>query len=336
MMVTEDREDKTVSGKTFTDDEAALYDRQIRLWGVDAQKRLNSAHILIIGLGGIGAEVSKNIILGGVKSVTLMDDEVVTVLDSSSQFLVGCESIGQNRAEASLSRAQQLNPMVEVTADKSSTQEKSDDFYAKFTVIVATNCSKNEMVRLNRIARQQGVKFFASDVFGFFGYMFSDLGEHKYKREIVTPQPNNKPDKTKVIDGVSYFMPLQDVFSIDFSLPEFAPRVKKTNAGVFTFFVLLEFFEQHKRKPTNSASDIEELLKLRNGFAQKNGISSELIDDANFTNVYGALSPVCAITGGILAQEVVKAISHKDCPLVNLFVYNPVAGSGFVENFVDS
>lgn len=25
--------------KTFTDDEAALYDRQIRLWGVDAQKR---------------------------------------------------------------------------------------------------------------------------------------------------------------------------------------------------------------------------------------------------------------------------------------------------------
>lgn len=27
------------SVKTFTDDEAALYDRQIRLWGVDAQKR---------------------------------------------------------------------------------------------------------------------------------------------------------------------------------------------------------------------------------------------------------------------------------------------------------
>jgi len=49
----------------FSEFESNLYDRQIRLWGVEAQKRLNNARILIIGMGGLGAEVSKNIILEG-------------------------------------------------------------------------------------------------------------------------------------------------------------------------------------------------------------------------------------------------------------------------------
>ena len=50
-------------------------------------------------------------------------------------------------------------------------------------------------------------------------------------------------------------------------------------------------------------------------------------------NVFGEIAPVAAVTGGVLAQEVVKAVSRKDVPLINLFVYNPVDGTGYVENF---
>ena len=32
----------------ITEDEAQLYDRQIRLWGLDAQKRLRAARVLVI------------------------------------------------------------------------------------------------------------------------------------------------------------------------------------------------------------------------------------------------------------------------------------------------
>lgn len=52
-------------------------------------------------------------------------------------------------------------------------------------------------------------------------------------------------------------------------------------------------------------------------------------------NVFGEVGPTSAITGGVLAQEVVKAISHKDPPLVNIFVCNPLEGTGYVENLVD-
>jgi ubiquitin-like 1-activating enzyme E1 A len=85
------------------------------------------------------------------------------------------------RAEASLARAQQLNPMVEVTGEAAGVDDKSDDFFKSFTVIIATNVTTTQIYRLNRIARENEIKFFAADVFGFFGYIFLDLGEHQYK-----------------------------------------------------------------------------------------------------------------------------------------------------------
>jgi len=42
--------------------------------------------VLLIGIGGLGAEVAKNIILSGVRSVTLLDDQNVRVTVCSLQF----------------------------------------------------------------------------------------------------------------------------------------------------------------------------------------------------------------------------------------------------------
>ena len=46
--------------------------------------------------------------------------------------------------------------------------------------------------------------------------------------------------------------------------------------------------------------------------------------------LFAELSPVCAIVGGVLAQEVIKAISNKDAPHNNYF-YNPLESYGVVE-----
>ena len=45
---------------------------------------------------GLGAEVAKNITLAGVKSVTLLDDGVVSIDDICSQFLVPRAELGKN------------------------------------------------------------------------------------------------------------------------------------------------------------------------------------------------------------------------------------------------
>ena len=47
--------------------------------------------------------------------------------------------------------------------------------------------------------------------------------------------------------------------------------------------------------------------------------------------VFSELSPVAAIVGGVLSQEVIKAVSKKDQPQNNFFLYNPLESSGSVE-----
>ena len=61
-------------------------------------RKMAASSILICGLGGLGVEIAKDIILGGVKSVTLQDTKPTSWQDLSSQvsflfaFLVCCFS----------------------------------------------------------------------------------------------------------------------------------------------------------------------------------------------------------------------------------------------------
>lgn len=135
---------------------------------------------LIAGLNGFGAEVAKNIILTGVKSVTFVDHHTVNENDFCSQFLVTRESVGQNRAEASLVRAQALNPMVKIVIDKDNISDKPDEFFAEFNVVVLIETPTATLVRANNACRLSGVKFFAGDVWGMHGYSFADLQEHEF------------------------------------------------------------------------------------------------------------------------------------------------------------
>lgn len=49
------------------------------------QRRMATSNVLIVGANGLGAEVAKNVILAGVKSVTLLDDGVAEWSDLSAQ-----------------------------------------------------------------------------------------------------------------------------------------------------------------------------------------------------------------------------------------------------------
>ena len=46
-------------------------------------------------------------------------------------------------------------------------------------------CFRDVMVSVNKLCRDCGdIKFFAGDIFGFFGYAFLDLVKHEYVEEV--------------------------------------------------------------------------------------------------------------------------------------------------------
>lgn len=77
-------------------DEIALYDRQLRLWGIEAQNRMRKAKVLLVTIRALGNEVAKNLVLAGIGSLTIVDPGRVTEEDVSSQFFVTAEGIGKN------------------------------------------------------------------------------------------------------------------------------------------------------------------------------------------------------------------------------------------------
>jgi ubiquitin-like 1-activating enzyme E1 A len=88
------------NGEAMTADEIALYDRQIRLWGVAAQESLRKANILLVSIKALANEIAKNLVLAGINSLTVIDHELVTEDDLGAQFFVSKEDIGKNVREA--------------------------------------------------------------------------------------------------------------------------------------------------------------------------------------------------------------------------------------------
>ena len=85
----------TTTATALSPEEIALYDRQIRLWGAQAQERIRSANILLISLRALGTEIAKNLTLAGIRSLTIVDDEPVTDEDLGAQYFIREEDVGK-------------------------------------------------------------------------------------------------------------------------------------------------------------------------------------------------------------------------------------------------
>jgi len=172
-----------------------LYSRQLFVLGKEAMERMQKANILISGLNGLGIEVAKNVILSGVKGVTLHDQSAVAVSDLSSQFFLTEEDVGKNRAEACYMRACELNSYVSM---KQSSAELTEELIKEHTVVVLTNSSLDEQKRINAITHANGIAFIVADVRGLYAQVFNDFGP---KFTVVDVDGN--PAKSAMIASIS-------------------------------------------------------------------------------------------------------------------------------------
>lgn len=152
----------------------SLYSRQLYVLGHEAMQRMATSSVLVSGLGGLGVEVAKNIILGGVKSVTLHDTALCKATDLSSQFFISEADFGRNRAEISLRSLSELNTYVPISTH---TGELTKDFLKDFRVVVLTNSTLEEQLRVSEIVRSYGNAMIVSNTRGLFAQVFCDFGD---------------------------------------------------------------------------------------------------------------------------------------------------------------
>lgn len=92
---------------------------------------MRTASVLISGLGAVGVEIAKNLILGGVRHVTIHDTKLTKWTDLSAQYYLKEADVGHNRATACFERLAELNDSVSVEVAK---EELTEQFVKTFDV----------------------------------------------------------------------------------------------------------------------------------------------------------------------------------------------------------
>lgn len=165
----------TLGNSNQTDIDEDLHSRQLAVYGRETMRRLFASNILVSGMQGLGAEIAKNLILAGVKSVTLHDEGTVELWDLSSNFVFSDNDIGKNRALASVQKLQELNNAVVLsTLTSKLTKEQLSDFQA----VVFTDISLDKAIEFDDFCHnhQPAISFIKAEVRGLFGSVFCDFG----------------------------------------------------------------------------------------------------------------------------------------------------------------
>lgn len=97
-------------------EEIARYSRHLLLpeVGIEGQRRLKSARILVVGAGGLGAPILTYLAAAGVGMLTVLDDDVVDVSNLQRQVLFGEDDLGRPKVDAAAARLRTINPHVDV------------------------------------------------------------------------------------------------------------------------------------------------------------------------------------------------------------------------------
>lgn len=85
------------------------------LLGEEKQERLAQAHLLIVGLGGVGSWAAEMLCRAGAGAMTIIDADVVDVTNINRQMPALASTVGQPKCDVVAERLRAINPDVKIT-----------------------------------------------------------------------------------------------------------------------------------------------------------------------------------------------------------------------------
>ena len=91
-------------------------DRTELLLGHDKMERLRGAHVLVVGVGGVGAYAAEMLCRAGVGELTLVDADTVNITNINRQLPATHSTLGRPKVEVLAERFRDINPEIKVNA----------------------------------------------------------------------------------------------------------------------------------------------------------------------------------------------------------------------------
>lgn len=116
----------------FNGEETRYFSQNI-CFGNEMQNKLKEQNLFIVGAGAIGCELLKNLSMVGVGNITITDMDIIEKSNLNRQFLFGSKDIGKSKSECAKNAIHEMNPEVNVVAQKLKVaQETSHIYNSKF------------------------------------------------------------------------------------------------------------------------------------------------------------------------------------------------------------
>ncbi|KAJ1959794.1 E1 ubiquitin-activating protein aos1 [Dispira parvispora] len=331
-------------------DETALYDRQIRLWGLNAQRRLGQTHVRVVGLKlPVALELCKNLVLAGIGKLTLTDDGIVDPSDIHTLYCCLGDAerwVGQPLVNVYKEYLQTLNPRVTLNTCKVPPCALQVVDFTDVHLTCLVRRSPSEVLYLSALYRTwldtwtpssattpvlplpRGL--FVANTYGDTGIIFADLGDFYYREETAT---NGESPALQIL----HYEALSQAVAKNWRNITSRQLLRKTSPLWLTVAMVWHYMDSHA-PPDDQANDTamwkSALYEYRSHYANRYGFDPTLITDELLDTVAQpdlqtpTVMPTSAILGGVLAQECIRTVAAKEVPLNNVFVMDGQASVG--------
>lgn len=92
-----------------------MFSRFELLVGEDNIQKLNQAHVIVFGVGGVGGYVVEALVRSGIGHITIVDNDVVSLSNLNRQIIATQETIGQKKVDVMKKRILSIHPECDVT-----------------------------------------------------------------------------------------------------------------------------------------------------------------------------------------------------------------------------
>ena len=124
---------------SLSNEEIARYSRHLIMpeVGLDGQRRLKNASVLMIGTGGLGAPSGMYLAAAGVGRIGIVDFDVVEASNLQRQIIHGTSDVGRPKIESARDRLRDINPHIEIeTHETRLTSENALRLLANYDIVV--------------------------------------------------------------------------------------------------------------------------------------------------------------------------------------------------------
>ncbi|KAG2777172.1 SUMO-activating enzyme subunit 2 [Phytophthora cactorum] len=139
--------------------------------GDDLRNKVQSARILVVGAGGIGCELLKNLVLSGFVDIELIDLDTIDVSNLNRQFLFRSHHVGKSKALVAKEIATSFNPRAKITAHHGNIKNSQFglEYFQQFALVLNALDNVDARKHVNRLCLATNTPLIESGTTGYLG-----------------------------------------------------------------------------------------------------------------------------------------------------------------------